>query len=186
MLNQTGTQEIATKRLLLQQFTDADSESVFMNWMHDDEVTKYLQVRREITLSSTKEVVAKWVGTYKSLEYYNWAITLLKTNELIGNIEAFVKSEYDEIAGIGYCIGRNFWNHGYATEALTAVLKYLLETVGFNRVEASHSVNNPASGHVMKKSGMTYEGMLRQSYRSRIGFQDSCLYSIIRDDLIGK
>lgn len=183
MLSQTGTQEIETKRLFLRRFTLSDSNDVFQNWMSDGEVTKYLQVRKEITEESTESVVAKWVDSYKSPEFYNWAITLRDTNELIGHIEAFTKSDYDAVAGIGYCIGRRFWNHGYATEALTEILHYLLEKVNFNRVEASHSVNNPASGHVMKKSGMTFEGISRQNYRCRLGFQDSCVYSILRDDL---
>lgn len=183
MLNQTGTREIVTKRLLLRPFTNEDAEYVFKNWMSDEEVTKYLQLRKEVTCESTKIVVEKWVNSYLSPDFYNWAISLRDTGELIGNIEAFIKSEFDETGGIGYCIGRKFWNHGYATEALSMVLKYLLETVGFNRIEASHSIHNPASGYVMKKSGMIYEGTLRQAYRTSLGFQDSCIYSILRDDL---
>lgn len=35
-------------------------------------------------------------------------------------------------------------------------------TVGFNRIESYHSVNNPASGKVMQKAGMKLEGLAEQ------------------------
>lgn len=69
------------------------------------------------------------------------------------------------------------------TEAVRAMVHYGLFDVGFNRVQAYHSVNNPASGSVMRKVGMTYEGMARQKYRNANGFQDCDLYGILKGDL---
>ena len=52
------------------------------------------------------------------------------------------------------------------------------------RIEAYHAVNNPASGKVMKNAGMKYEGRMRKKYRSHIGFEDSDLYAILREDIV--
>ena len=54
----------------------------------------------------------------------------------------------------------------------------------FNRIEAYHAIANPASGKVMQKAGMKYEGTMRKKYRSHVGFEDSNLYAILREDII--
>lgn len=182
MLEHRGTQAIETERLLLRRFAESDAEAVFANWMGDGETTKYLDVRREITADSVREVVRKWAEAYAAPEFYNWAVVPRGESEPIGHIEASVKDAYNEEGEIGYCIGRGFWNRGYATEALAAVLRFLLGEVGFRRIEASHSVENPASGRVMRKAGMALEGVRRQGYRCRLGFQDAAVYSILRGD----
>lgn len=85
---------------------------------------------------------------------------------------------------LGYCIKRNFWGNGYATEAAKAVLEYMFNEVGLNRIEASHSVNNKASGRVLEKVGMILEGCAKEYYYSNIGFQDSNLYALTRGEYI--
>ena len=52
-----------------------------------------------------------------------------------------------------------------------------------NRIEAEHDVNNPSSGRVMKKSGMTFEGVLRNAGLNNQGIVDVAIYSILRSDL---
>lgn len=49
-------------------------------------------------------------------------------------------------------IGRSFWGKGYMTEAVKAVMAFLFEEVGANRVCAKHDTNNPNSGKVMEKA----------------------------------
>ena len=80
---------------------------------------------------------------------------------------------------IGYCIGRTWWHKGIMTEALNAVIDFFFDTVGANRVEARHDINNPNSGAVMRKCGMQYEGTLRQADRNNQGICDTAYYSIL-------
>lgn len=69
-------------------------------------------------------------------------------------------------------------------EALSAVLRFLFEEVGANRVEAMHDTRNPNSGRVMQKCGMICEGILRQSGKSNAGIGDMAWYSILREDYV--
>ena len=73
-------------------------------------------------------------------------------------------------------------NQGYATEAAQAVLEYGFRKLGLHRVQARHFTKNPASGRVMQKIGMTYEGTLRQSIYRFGRFEDAALYSILRHE----
>ena len=86
---------------------------------------------------------------------------------------------------IGYCIGRTWWHKGIVSEALTAVIHYLFAEVGMNRISARHDPNNPHSGGVMRKCGMTYEGTTRSSDRNNQGICDAALYAILRSEWQG-
>ena len=67
-------------------------------------------------------------------------------------------------------------------EAGKAVVRYLFEEVGFNRIAAAHDKNNLKSGRVMQKIGMTYEGTLRKAGFCNQGVIDEVWYSILRDE----
>lgn len=182
-MNHRGTTPIETKRLLLRRFTPEDAEAAFRNWMGDDEVTKFLRLKTKASVSETHALLEKWVKNYQTPDFYLWAVVWKETGEPVGSIGGSVQSETDAVAEIGFCLGRAYWNRGIMTEALSAVLRFLLLEVGFNRAEACHSVLNPASGRVMQKAGLRCEGTLRQSYRCRLGYQDCRLWAMLREDL---
>jgi RimJ/RimL family protein N-acetyltransferase len=58
---------------------------------------------------------------------------------------------------LGYWIARPFWGLGFATEATRAVMR-IARATGLTRVTASHFIDNPASGRVMRKSGFRPTG----------------------------
>ena len=92
-----------------------------------------------------------------------------------------MREEIGEIE-IGYCIGRAYWNKGIVSEALTRLIIFFFDEVGANRVMARHDINNPASGAVMKKCGMQFEGIGRQADRNNQGICDVAYYGILKED----
>lgn len=58
---------------------------------------------------------------------------------------------------LGYWIAREYWGHGYATEAVQSILQ-VARMLGHHRITASHFVDNPASGRVLTKAGFRREG----------------------------
>lgn len=181
MLTHVGTQTIETERLVLRQITPQDAEMIFRNWANDDDVSRYMRWPAHRTVTDTVKIVADWCEGYSSAQNYHWGICL-QNGEMIGSVGLALINAYDSKANLGYCIGKAYWGNGYAAEAVSAVLDYMFAHVGINRIEAYHSVENPASGRVMQKVGMTFEGHARQKYRNRDGFQDSDMYGITRDD----
>ena len=81
---------------------------------------------------------------------------------------------------IGYCIGREYWHKGFVSEALAAVMQYLLTQVGAERIEARHDPRNPHSGAVMRKCGMKYEGTRIRADWNNSGVCDCALYGYVR------
>jgi RimJ/RimL family protein N-acetyltransferase len=59
---------------------------------------------------------------------------------------------------LGYWIARRHWNRGFATEAGVALIE-IARTLGLDRLEASHFLDNPASGRVLEKLGFVATGL---------------------------
>lgn len=183
MLNHKGTQTIETERLILRRFTMADAEPMFRNWASDDAVTKHLTWPTHSSVEVTKAVLTDWIGNYSKPDFYNWAIVLKENGpEPIGNISVVRIKENTLCATMGYCMSRTHWGKGIMAEALTALVAFLFDKVGFNRIEADHDVENPNSGKVMKKAGMTYEGTARQAGLNNRGIIDLCHWAILKSD----
>lgn len=179
-----GTKFIETERLLLREFFLDDANAMFNNYAGDDEVTKYLTWPTHQSAAESEAVISEWLPDYEKKECYNWAIELKEIGEIIGGISAF---NIDEMVGkieVGYCIGKNWWNQGITTEALKAVMNFLFDEVGVNRIEAKHDTRNVYSGKVMRKCGMKYEGTHRQSFKNNQGICDSAFYALLKDERV--
>ena len=60
---------------------------------------------------------------------------------------------------LGYWIARPHWGRGFATEAGLALVG-IARALGIARLEASHFIDNPASGRVLEKLGFQSTGMI--------------------------
>jgi len=83
---------------------------------------------------------------------------------------------------MGYWIGKSYWGKGYCTEAARRLIKYGFEELKLNRIFAHFMTGNPASGRVMEKAGMIYEGHLRQHVKKWDVVQDLKIYAILKDE----
>ena len=160
-----GTVTLETPRLILRRLTLADAEPMYRNWASDPGVTKFLT----------------W-PTHSSVEVTKQILVVKDENALIGTITAVKTDDEIKAAEIGYCVGRNWWHKGYTSEALGAVIDFLFDEVGLNRIAARHDVNNPNSGGVMKKCGMQFEGIMREGAKNNGGLCDIANYAILKKD----
>ena len=181
-MNHLGTRQLETDRLILRQFSVKDASAMYRNWASDPEVTRFLTWPVHGTEDISRKILADWERQYDRPEYYQWAIVWKDLNEPIGSISVVSQNEELEIAHIGYCIGRKFWNQGFTSEALSRVMAYLFDEVGFRRIESRHDPRNIYSGMVMKKCGMRFEGTLRQSDWNNQGICDASWYGILASD----
>ena len=85
----------------------------------------------------------------------------------------------DQTIEIGYVIYPTYWNQGYATEMLTALIQKLFE-MGFAEVLTGAFEENIASQRVMQKSGMTLLDMqVEIEYRGKV---HKCVYYSAKKD----
>ena len=60
---------------------------------------------------------------------------------------------------LGYWLGVPYWDKGYATEALHAVIDYAFTDLGHDALQAGARVTNPASRRVLEKCGFQWTGV---------------------------
>jgi [ribosomal protein S5]-alanine N-acetyltransferase len=107
------------------------------------------------------------------------AITLRADGRQIGGIGMRIEPQHRH-AELGYWLGVAYWGQGYATEAAREMLRYGFEDLELHRIFATHFKHNAASGRILKKIGMHYEGCQREHLLKWGGFVDSEMYGILR------
>jgi len=182
-MNHKGTVKLETERLVLRRFVIEDAEAGFRNWMSDERVTEFLRWPTHKDISISERVINEWVEEYeKDKSFYQWAIVLKELGEPIGTISVVEKNEQIDMVHIGYCIGSKWWGNGYMSEAFACIISFLFEEVGAQRIESQHDPNNPASGKVMEKCGLKYEGTLRKADWSNKGIVDAAMYALLAEE----
>ena len=181
-LNQNKQQPtIHTKRLILRPFMLKDAAEV-QRLAGDRAIAAVTQA---IPHPYEDGMAEDWIKTHpKSFAEEKgvvFAITFPESNTLCGAIGLVIKQEHNH-AELGYWIGKPFWGNGYCTEAALVVIKYGFESLGLYRIYSSHFGSNPASGRVMQKIGMRYEGCLRQHLLKWGKFEDLVQYGILKSE----
>lgn len=172
---------IETKRLLLRKFTYSDLDGMYHNWCSDESVTPYVTWNVHKNIEETRKLLDSWIKDYDNGSL-KWVVELKEIHEIIGSIDVVKDDKKNKLAEIGYAYGSKYWNKCYATEALKAVIDYLL--IDYEILVARHIKENIASGKVMQKANMKYDGFLRSRIiNSKTGNrEDLCVYSIIRGE----
>lgn len=181
-MNHLGTKKLETARLILRPFVKEDARPMYENWANDPEVTKFLSWPAYRSVDTAHEILRIWTKQYSDNTFYQWAIELKELRQPIGSISVVNYDDRVDMAEIGFCIGKSWWGQGIMTEALRAVMEYMFEEVGVQRIEAGHDPNNPASGAVQRKCGLQYEGTFRRRIRSNQGITDVVWYGILKEE----
>jgi RimJ/RimL family protein N-acetyltransferase/enterochelin esterase-like enzyme len=186
MLKHKGTVTLETERFILRQFKKDDLEQIYQNCWNDPDVWKWSSYE---PMDSMDDVLVLnniftdfWFSKYEKLEHYDWVIQLKSSSEVIGRLRGINPNDRICQIELAYELGQNWWNQGVMTEAVKVVIDFFIKEIGFNRVCASHAHANPASGKVMQKCGMIYEGTARQMCKCNNGMFDMVNYAILADD----
>lgn len=127
---------------------------------------------------AAKEWIAKQDDDFQQDRIHHFALEA--EGQLVGAMALILKG--DGIGEIGYWVGVPYWGRGYASDAVREIVRYGFEQCGLDRIFACHFTRNPASGRVLKKAGMQYEGTLRRhlvKWDERI---DLAFYGLLREE----
>lgn len=142
--------ELQTKRLNLRYITASDADIIYSRWASDPEVAKFVTWKPHQSPDVTRAVVDFWLKDYKNANCYRYGIERKADNELMGMID--VVGYHHGKPVIGYCIGKAYWNNGYMTEALEAVVKQLVSD-GYKEIIVEAVKDNIGSNRVIERNG---------------------------------
>lgn len=172
---------ITTERLVLRPFAVADAVLVEQLAGHPDVAATTLNIPHPYPSGGAIAWFANHAEDFRSGKAVVFAVTLKSDSTLIGAMGLDIQRKHDR-AEMGYWIGKPYWNHGYATEAAKAVLDFGFKTLGLHRIHASHFAGNVASGRVMQKAGMQFEGTMRGRVKKAGRYIDIATYARLATD----
>ncbi len=173
--------ELKTDRLLLRPFILADAPAVQRLAGDRDIASTTLSIPHPYEVGMAEQWINALQGRFEQGDFVNFAVVLLADGALIGSIGLQINQAHEN-AELGFWIGKPYWGNGYCTEAARAVLRYGFTRLGLHRIAAHHLSRNPASGRVMAKIGMQYEGCERQRIKKWGVFEDVKMYAILKDE----
>ena len=88
------------------------------------------------------------------------------------------------VGNIGYWVGRRFWGHGVASEAVQRLSRWALANLDLDRLEAHVAADNPASSAVLRNAGFRETGRGEESFLARGGRHPVIRYEATRDDMV--
>lgn len=147
------TPTIETDRLILRPLTVNDADNVF-EWTGDERVTEYMIYPCHKNIEATRE----WLCSLDSLENeYTWGFVRKSDGKLIGS--GGIRFRTDEnVWSFGYNLRYDCWGQGYATESSKRMIEYAYSENNAREFVSEHAVENTASGKVIEKCGLVFDG----------------------------
>ncbi len=153
------TTYIETERLILRSWRMTD-RAVFAEINSNNKVMRYFP--KPLSIDESNGFVDRINSEFEETGFGLYAVEIKETGEFIGYV-GFHRFAFDVPFSpgweIGWRISDKFWNKGYATEAAMACIKYAREKKLCNRLYSFTAVPNIASENVMKRIGMSFEGL---------------------------
>ncbi len=170
---------LETERLLLRKLRLEDAGDLF-EYASDPEVSRYTTWEAHKTIDDSRAILSQWMDLYATGQVAPWGVVHKGDAKLIGTCGFVSWAPRHARAEVAYALSRKYWNKGYTTEAVRAVIAFGYNTMRLNRIEARCEIPNVGSARVMEKVGMKFEGVLRQQLFVKGVYVDLKMYSILR------
>jgi [ribosomal protein S5]-alanine N-acetyltransferase len=157
---------LETERLLLRLPEPEDAAAYAAVW-REPEVVRFL-AGKLWTLADAQEAIARMRRHWEWYEIGLFSVVRKEDERVLGRVgfllwdERWVNGHHERLeppleTEIGWTLGREFWNRGYATEAALACRDWALGELGLTRLISLIATGNAASVRVAEKIGETFE-----------------------------
>jgi RimJ/RimL family protein N-acetyltransferase len=174
---------LTSERLVLRRFRPEDLDA-FVAYRSDPGVARYQSWEAPYPRSQARQFLQELETIHPDTpgEWFQFAVALRATDRLIGDCAAHVPADDPRQAEIGFTLAPEHQGHGYATEAVRRLLRYLLIERGKHRVSATCDDRNTRSAAVLERAGMRREGHLLESTWSKGEWTNDLLYAVLRHE----
>jgi RimJ/RimL family protein N-acetyltransferase len=168
-------------KLYLRPLEPDDLTEDYLAWLHDPDVTRYLETGR---FPTTPAALRAYLGRFETAtDNLAFAIVDKATDLHVGNVTLNNVNWVHRRADTGLMIGRReFWGRGFAFEAWTLLIDYAFERLGLRKIIAGVVVDNAASVAVLERLGFQVEGRLREDVLVDGVHRDCLRLGMFRDE----
>lgn len=143
------------ERVRLRQPRADDAGAMFAGMASDPSVTRYLSWAPHLTVTETRRVILE---EFNSGADPTWLVERADDGAFVGTCGWRWLEPH--AVDLGYCLGRNWWGQGLATEAATLMVAAACSDPRVYRISAYCHVDNLASAAVLRRCGLVREGRL--------------------------
>lgn len=104
--------------------------------------------------AKTEDMIKRFISAYEEKGLPCFLLFDLESDEFIGRAGFGLTASGD--TEVGYVLHKKFWNKGYASEAVIALLEYAKKHIDIDYIIAYADTGNIGSTRVMEKCGMAY------------------------------
>jgi len=122
----------------------------------DIQVTRLIDARGELSREQVQERLLAEIAGQETHGLQYWPIFLLDSHRHVGCCGLRPHDPARQIYEIGFHIRPQYWRHGYAYEAATAVMAFAFGKLGAAGLFAGHNPQNEASRLLLTKLGFRY------------------------------
>jgi RimJ/RimL family protein N-acetyltransferase len=149
-----------TSRLWLRPLAARDAPAMFAI-MGDAETMRFWDWPAFTDPDTVEEIVAAQIADMERGNALYWAVCLEADGPAIGCCDLSEIDQHHGCAEVGFLFNRADWGHGYAFEAMTAILDHAYHELGLERLWARFHAGNESSRVLLERLGFAYEGTLR-------------------------
>ena len=177
---------IITDEITLRKIIPSDLDSLFEIYSNEK-----LFLHSPVMLKKNKDTVANMIGHFerdynKKKEIFLGISMNSDPENIVGVAEIFDYNREVNMITIGYRINDRFLGRGIATKTVKAMVEYLFNDIGINRIQAFVMPENTKSLNVLRRNNFVEEGTVRQGYVWKgKGVVDLVLFSMIKSDYNG-
>ena len=172
---------LQTPRLILRNFIEADIEPL-LTYRNIPEVAIYQGWQMPYPRESAEKLIVEMQSMESPVvgQWFQMAITLGDTGEMIGDVGMHIIRNDPRQARIGYTIAPKHWRKGYATEVILSMLGFLFDALDLHRVSADCDVENTGSWRALEKAGFRREAHFVESYPMGGYYSSEYVYAILQ------
>lgn len=158
---------------------EPEDVDILYRWENNMEIWEFSNTRSPFS----RYILTEYIKNSARDIYENKQLRLIIENwerHPVGAVDLFDFDPYHMRAGVGILIhNRNDRNHGYAFDALEALSKYAVNTLGLKQLYANIAANNATSIKLFEKAGFVRNGVKKYWLKTAAGWKDEYFFQKI-------
>jgi len=172
---------LTTERLVLRRFRAADAP-VLAAYRSDEDIARYQSWATPFSLAQAEDFAGYMAAADPARPgWFQWAVELVAERALIGDVGVGLNENLMQ-ADLGFTLAPGRHGHGYATEAVRAVLDRLFRVQGVRRVSAECDARNLPSARLLDRVGFAREGLRRSHTWIKGEWTDDLIFGLLAED----
>lgn len=171
---------LSNERIMLRELVESDWIDVHK--YASQEIVSQYQAWGPNSTEQSIAYVDQAIKDAKEQPRLRFVFAVIHNNRLVGASELNIRDVTNKVGELSYIIHPAYWGKGFATEVATLLVDFGFTKLQLHRIYATCDPRNTGSIQVLKKTGMTLEGRIREHMLIKDGWRDSFLYSILEHE----